>query len=251
MKLAVVGQNSPALAKRLEARGVALCAPADSDLLIPYGGDGTLLGAERDFPGVRKYPIRDEETAPLCAKHKLAIQLDALFAGQLKLSQIKRLKAEFGSAEIYAMNDIFIHNKNNASALRYKIWIDGELYSHEIVGDGVGVATVHGSTAYFRSITHSVFRVGIGLAFSNSTELVNHMILPETSEVRVKINRGPGEMVADNYTHPVLMQVGDECRISLSREASEFLGMDIFMCPECRRLRHEYRHSFFKPEGAE
>ena len=138
------------------------------------------------------------------------------------------------------MNDIFIHNKNNASALRYKIWIDGELYSHEIVGDGVGVATVH-----------SVFRVGIGLAFSNSPELVNHMILPETSEVRVKINRGPGEMVADNYTHPVLMQVGDECRISLSREASEFLGMDIFMCPECRRLRHEYRHSFFKPEGAE
>ena len=81
MKLAVVGQNSPALAERLEARGVALCAPADSDLLIPYGGDGTLLGAERDFPGVRKYPIRDEETAPLCANHKLAIQLDALFAG--------------------------------------------------------------------------------------------------------------------------------------------------------------------------
>ena len=249
MKLAVVGQNSPALAEQLKARGIALCAPADSDLLIPYGGDGTLLGAERDFPGIRKYPIRDEETAPLCAKHKLAVQLDALFAGQLKLSQIKRLKAEFGSAEIYAMNDIFIHNKNNASALRYKIWIDGELYSHEIVGDGVGVATVHGSTAYFRSITHSVFRVGIGLAFSNSTELVNHMILPETSEVRVKINRGPGEMVADNYTHPVLMQVGDECRISLSKEASEFLGMDIFMCPECRHLRHEYRHSFFKPEG--
>lgn len=248
MKLAVVGQNSPELAKLLKMRGVPLCDPAEAELLIPYGGDGTLLGAEREFPGIRKFPIRDEETAPLCPEHQIASQLDELFAGRLGVSRIKRLKAVFGSDVVYAMNDIFIHNRNNASALRYKIWIDGELYSHEIVGDGVGVATVHGSTAYFRSITHSVFRVGIGLAFSNSTELVNHMILPETSEIRVKINRGPGEMVADNYTHPVLMGVGDECVIRLSHEASEFLGLDVFMCPECRHLRHEYRHSFFKPE---
>ena len=248
MKLAVVGQNAGKLAELLEARGVHLCEPACADLLIPYGGDGTMLGAEREYPGIRKFPIRDEETAPLCPKHKPALQLDELFAGRLKISRIRRLEARFGTDLIRGMNDIFIHNKNNASALRYKIWIDGELYSHEIVGDGVGVATVHGSTAYFRSITHSVFRTGIGLAFSNSTELVNHMILPETSEIRVKINRGPGEMVADNYTHPVLMQVGDECVIRLSEYAAEFLGMDVFMCPECRHLRHEYRHSFFEPE---
>ena len=251
MKLAVIGQNSRMLAKLLEQRGVELCAPAEAELLIPYGGDGTMLGAEREYPGIRKFPIRDEETAPLCPKHKVDRLLEELFAGRLAVSRLRRLEAVFGKDRICGMNDIFIHNKNNASALRYKIWIDGELYSHEIVGDGVGVATLHGSTAYFRSITHCVFRTGIGLAFSNSTELVNHLILPESSEIRVKINRGPGEVVADNYTHPVLMQVGDECVIRLSPEAAEFLGMDVFMCPECRHLRHEFRHAFFKPEGME
>ena len=43
MKLAVVGQNSPELAKLLKMRGVPLCDPAEAELLIPYGGDGTLL----------------------------------------------------------------------------------------------------------------------------------------------------------------------------------------------------------------
>lgn len=76
MKLAVIGQNSRMLAKLLEQRGVELCAPAEAELLIPYGGDGTMLGAEREYPGIRKFPIRDEETAPLCPKHKVDRQLE-------------------------------------------------------------------------------------------------------------------------------------------------------------------------------
>ena len=248
MKLAVIGRNSAELKKKLEHRDVILCEPGDADVILAYGGDGTLLEAEREYPRILKYPIRDVETAPLCHKHAIDGQLDHFFAEKLKHSRLFRLEGRFGENVLYAMNDIFIHNRNNASALRYKIWIDGELYSHEIVGDGVGVATVHGSTAYFRSITHSVFRVGIGLAFSNSTELVNHLVLPESSVIRVKINRGPGEIVAENFRLPEPMNVGDECVIRLSEDASEFLGLDVFMCPVCRRLRHRYRRSIFNPE---
>ena len=248
MKTALIGQNSDALKPFLQQHDITLCEPGKADLIIAYGGDGTLLGAEREYPRILKYPIRDRETAPLCPKHTLEKQLELFFADKLNHSQVHRLQANFKEKKLFAMNDIFIHNKNNASALRYKIWIDGELYSHEIVGDGVGVATVHGSTAYFRSITHSVFRVGIGLAFSNSTELVNHLVLPESAEIRVKINRGPGEIVADNFREPELMNVGDECLMHLSEDASEFLGLDIFMCPVCRRLRHRYRRSIFAPE---
>ncbi len=249
MKLAVIGRNSAELKRKLEHRaGTVLCEPGDADVILAYGGDGTLLEAEREYPRILKYPIRDVETAPLCHKHAVDTQLEQFFAGALKHFRLFRLEGRFGENVLYAMNDIFIHNRNNASALRYKIWIDGELYSHEIVGDGVGVATVHGSTAYFRSITHSVFRVGIGLAFSNSTELVNHLVLPESSVIRVKINRGPGEIVADNFRLPEPMNVGDECVIHLSEDASEFLGLDVFMCPVCRRLRHRYRRSIFNPE---
>ena len=126
--------------------------------------------------------------------------------------------------------------------MRYKVWINGESYGREIVGDGVGMSTVHGSTAYYRSITHSVFRIGVGLAFSNSTEVVNHLVLPEDSVVRILILRGPCEMVADNSPDRIELNAGDEGFICLSAKTSPMLGMDMFMCPDCQNLRHSLRH---------
>ena len=136
------------------------------------------------------------------------------------------------------MNDIMVHNLNRVSAIRYQVWLDDEPYSHEVVGDGVCVATPHGSTAYYRSITHSVFRLGIGLAFSNSTEPLNHLVLPEDTVVKIKITRGPALLVADNDPKQLELAEGDEVRLSKSDETAVVLGLDTFMCETCRKLRH-------------
>ena len=129
------------------------------------------------------------------------------------------------------------------TALRYSVSIDGAMYAREVVGDAVGAATIHGSTAYYRSITHSIFRTGIGLAFSNSTELVNHLVLPENSLIRIDILRGPAVMVADNSEETVLVEVGGFAELAMSDRYTDILGLDIFMCSECRRLRHTLRDS--------
>ena len=102
---------------------------------------------------------------------------------------------------------------------------------------------MHGSTAYYRSITHSIFRTGIGLAFNNSTELVNHLVLPEKSLITVEILRGPGELVADNIPESIPLNEGDSASIFLSAETTPVLGLDCFMCPECRFIRHRLRNS--------
>jgi len=217
--------------------------PAKADLIVPHGGDGAMLGAERAFPGRLKFPIRDEETAPRCEEHSLENLLELLKNGMLKQTDLPLLEGLVNGKKLYAINDVFIHNQNYVSAMRYQVWIDGESYGREIVGDGVGMSTVHGSTAYYRSITHSIFRTGIGLAFSNSTEVVNHLVLPETSEVRIRILRGPCEMVADNSPDRLELTAGDEGIIRLSGKTTPVLGLDIFMCGECRELRHSLRHS--------
>ena len=245
MKIAVVGKKCPQLKELLQNANIALYQPEEADLIIVYGGDGSLLGAERMYPGIPKYPIRDSETAPLCPLHSLEQQFPFFLAGQLEKTSLPKLMATVdGSGTMYAINDIFVHNKIRTSALRYKVWIDGVLYAREIVGDGLGVATVHGATAYYRSITRSVFRVGIGLAFSNSTELVNHLVLPEESVINVKLIRGPGELTADNSPEMPLVKDGSECEIRMSDLKAEMLGLDFFMCPECRRLRHQMRRDF-------
>lgn len=245
MKISVIGKKCPHLKEMFRAENIELYPPEEADLIVVYGGDGSLLGAERMYPGIPKYPIRDSETAPLCLLHSLEQQFSLFLENKMERSFLPKLMATVdGSEKMYAINDIFVHNKIRTSALRYKVWIDGVLYAREIVGDGLGVATVHGATAYYRSITRSVFRVGIGLAFSNSTELVNHLVLPEDSVINIKIIRGPGELTADNSPEMPIVKDGSECEIRMSDLKAEMVGLDIFMCPECRRLRHQMRREF-------
>ena len=243
MKIALYGKKSDAVEKILLEKGVTIVSPQsnDFDLLISYGGDGAMLGAELAYPGRLKMPIRDRETAPHCPKHSLERQIGALLGGQLKENVLMKLVGTVGSIEHYALNDIFIHNKNNVSALRYQVKIDEDIYAREVVGDGVGVATVHGSTAYYRSITHGSFRVGIGIAFSNSTELLNHLVLQEDSVIKVRILRGPSERVVDNSPDITSLGEGDVVTIRKSDKTARILGLDVFMCPECRRIRREQR----------
>ncbi|OQA83902.1 MAG: inorganic polyphosphate/ATP-NAD kinase [Lentisphaerae bacterium ADurb.Bin242] len=243
MKIALYGKKSDAVEKILREKGVALVRHEsnDFDLLISYGGDGAMLGSELVHPGRLKMPVRDRETAPYCPKHSLEWQIDALLGGKLKETSLMKLVGTVGVVQHYAINDIFIHNTNNVSALRYQVKIDDDIYAREVVGDGVGVATVHGSTAYYRSITHGSFRVGIGIAFSNSTELLNHLVLQEDSVIKVRILRGPSELVFDNSPDITPLREGDVITIRKSDKTAQVLGLDVFMCPECRRIRREQR----------
>ena len=246
--VALYGKKSERLEKLLKERGFELVRPEDDPeaLILCYGGDGAMLGAELLYPNRLKMPVRDCETAPHCPKHPLEWLLDALKNGSLQTSELMKLEGTVRGIARLAVNDVFIHNTNNLSALRYQVKIDDELYAREVVGDGVGVSTVHGSTAYYRSITHGSFRVGIGIAFSNSTELLNHLVLCENSVVKVRILRGPAELVFDNSSEVLPLREGDVVTIRKSGQTARMLGLAEFMCPECRRIRREQRASGYE-----
>ncbi|HBC85464.1 MAG TPA: hypothetical protein DCZ94_00775 [Lentisphaeria bacterium] len=209
------------------------------EVIITHGGDGALLGAERKYPGIPKIPIRDIRTAPLCKEHSSYRRIFSYIKdGSLPIYDLVKLSADCGKFRTIAMNDIFIHNSNRVSAIRYKVLINGKQYGEEIVGDGAVVATVHGSTAYYRSITHSIFRLGIGLAFSNSTEVTNHLVLPDDSVIKIILTRGPGILMADNSPDSYDIKSGECVTIRKTPEKAIVYGLNIFMCPKCRKLRH-------------
>jgi NAD+ kinase len=195
-RVKLMGKNLDDVRQKILDRGMII-TDENFDMVIAHGGDGTLLWSERDYPGVPKLPMRDARTAPQCKSHCYDRVLDALVNDQLEVTVLPKLEGLYGDKRMLALNDIFVHNLERASALRYQVLIDNELYANEIVGDSVGVATVHGSTAYYRSITHSLFRVGMGLAFSNSTEEINHLVISEKSEVAIRVFRGPALIIAD------------------------------------------------------
>jgi NAD+ kinase len=210
------------------------------DIIITYGGDGTLLESERLYPNIPKLPIRDVKTAPMCEKHSLEGIIKALAQSKLEKHEISKLTGRLttGTRELTGVNDIFIHNVRRNSAIRYKLWIDNELYLSEVASDCIGFATPYGSTGYFQSITHCVFKEGIGIAISNSREHVNHVIIKNDSEIKIKILRGPAIMVADNNPNSIELDKDDELIISRANERAMMYGVDAFMCNSCRKLRH-------------
>jgi NAD+ kinase len=241
MKVLLSGKNLDDLIPLLEPYKVDI-VNNNPDLIICHGGDGALLGAEREYPGIPKFPIRDAATAPVCEDHNCETRLKSLFSNTAPQTELIKLSGSVGEQKLIATNDIFIHNHERVSALRYRVWINDELYAREIVGDGVGMATPHGSTAYYRSITHSIFRVGLGLAFSNSTEVVNHLVIPDDSVVRIRILRGPAIMVGDNAPERIHLTEGDEAVIRKISDKAVVLGLEEFMCRRCRQLRHKDKY---------
>lgn len=242
IKAIVIGKNCEDILPVLKNYDFELtCAGSENfipELIIAHGGDGTLLQAEREYPNIPKLALRDMRTAPTCEEHSYETILNNFFAGKLKLKKLPKLYAEFQGKKILAVNDIYIHNFERMSALRYRVFINDELYAKEVVGDGVGLSSIHGSTAYYKSITHSIFKTGIGLSFSNSTEEVNHLVLPETSIVRVEIVRGPGLVISDNSPKTYILEKDEAITLGESDEFLSVYGLESFMCPKCRILRH-------------
>lgn len=239
MKVRLIGKNLEDIADLLTEYGMEIVSAGGVELVVAHGGDGTMLSAEREFPSIPKLLLRDFRTAPQCEEHGYRNILQRFVDGKLKLSKLPKLVAETGGERFIAINDIFIHNYEPMNALRYRVRINDELYANEVVGDAVGISSVHGSTAYYKSITHSIFRTGIGLSFSNSTEEVNHLVLPENSVVRIQIVRGPGLIIADNDRRTKTVMENEEVLLSQSQtECGLFYGLQEFMCPKCRILRH-------------
>lgn len=241
MRVAVCGRNLKDIYPLLESFDVEIDSESP-EMVISYGGDGILLGAERDYPGIPKCPIRDSRSYPKCGKHSEEKILSNLFNGNLDETPLMKLTASNnGESFCTGVNDIVINRLIISSALRYRLWLDGNLYAKQIVGDGLVAATPFGSTGYYRSITNSLFHLGMGLAFNNSTEPVNHLVLKESTDIKVEIIRGPAVLLADNDPKETKLENGDFVSIRKADHAARIIGLDTFRCPDCYWLR-QHRH---------
>lgn len=216
MKVMVVdGEYRHNLTPILESLGFEI-VNRKPDVIITYGGDGTLLGAERDYPGIPKLPIRVGDPDHAETQARFHRQLQRLKNGKCTETRYYKIQATVRGENLLALNDITIRQKHQPSSLRYRIWVNDFPCPHEIVGDGIVVATVFGSTAYYRSITDSAFHTGIGLAFNNSTEQINHQVVREDAVIRMQITRGPACVYSDNDPRHLELSVGESAEIRKS-----------------------------------
>ncbi len=237
LRVLVYGRNLEDLLPLLKSFPVEL-VQEKPDLVISHGGDGSLLGAERLYPGIPKCPIRDRKQNPKCPLHSELTTLENLFSGKLDRSLLEKVLATTGNGTILkGLNDLVLSRELVSSAIRYRVWVDDTLFRSQVVSDSLVIATPFGSTGYFQSITHGNFKAGLGLAFNNAMDGPNFTVLPPCAKVRVQILRGPALLAADNNPNMTLLKDQDSIQVCLSKPETVVYGIKVFRCQECYQLR--------------
>jgi len=235
MRTILFGADAPAL-KPIVARFESLeLVKDDADVVVCFGGDGTLLSAELTWPGVPKVPIRNSRQGLRCMPHPPEQVLKRLAHGDLYRSEYTKLQctirhadADVATATVSAMNEINVHMGRINVAVRYKLWVDDVAYDEgeEIIGDGFLVSTPFGSTAYFKQVARGVLYTGFGIAFKLTPKVVNHLVVPETSTMRALITRGPAICAYDSSAEYFDLQEGDELLLKKDPQSATLLTWD-------------------------
>ncbi|MFA6227465.1 MAG: hypothetical protein WC631_03250 [Candidatus Paceibacterota bacterium] len=232
MKILIYGENTKEIEKLAEKVGLDVVESGTEiiasheksiDLVASYGGDGTFMKCEKDFPGIPKFILKKSHTTK--KGHHLPNEeiLEKVAKGEYRTEEEIKIEGNTKDRRIVGLNEIIVHNSDPRQAIRYEIFVNGKQIGHEIIGDGVAISTPFGSTGYYRAITDSFFEVGIGIAFNNSTEQSDHMVIRDDSEIKVKIMRGPAMAYADNHAEEIPLNPGDEIIIKKSAEKAKIV----------------------------
>ena len=217
MKVTVVSKWKIRVSRELASLGFVLSGKPD--IVACVGGDGTLLLAEQKFPGVPKLFIY-HKCPRKCGHARLAMFFRQLKAGNYRIVKALALEAHVNGKTVRAINDINIHYVP-PQALGLRVSAGNKVY--DALGDGVVISTPFGSNAYFKSITFTTVRRGIGVAFNNPSKHRHFLHLQHGAKIRVKVMRHNGVLANDASPKTVRLRPGDVVRIAASGKPARFV----------------------------
>ena len=232
MKVLLTGKSSKNIAGQVKNLGFEIVSE-NPDVVISFGGDGTLLSSERQYPQIPKLPIRNDAFYHKCSEHKTDILLKNLLKNSLKIKEYAKLETTIENHNLYALNDFVIRNKEAVHAIRFTVTPINEL----LIGDGIVISTPLGSTGYFKSITQGTFLEGFGLAFNNTTEKIEPIIFTKEKKVTFKLIRGHAGLTYDNSHSNYTIKEGTELTFKLSSQKAKIYEADSLRCPNCQVIR--------------
>lgn len=127
----------------------------DADFVISLGGDGTMLRAANRV-GAKEIPVLGINMGRLgfladVLPDEIDTALQEIYTGQYKIEEhsviMIETDGEFLEGSPYALNDIALLKRDNASMITIRCCVDGD-YLVTYQADGLIVSTATGSTAY-------------------------------------------------------------------------------------------------------
>lgn len=197
------------------------------DLLLSFGGDGTLLHSAHEV-GTRETPILGINIGRLGFLADIEVgqiqeTIRRLEQGQYRIERRMVLEAEVHQGDrvdtYWALNEFVLERSGPSGLLSIDVAVDG-VHLNEYWADGLIIATATGSTAYSLSVGGPIIAPGCDVVIL--TPLAPHsltvrpIVLPDTSliEARVVDHEQPYILAADGRSTSFLE---DEVRFVLRR----------------------------------
>ena len=196
--------------KAMRGAGLPL-NPENPDIVIAFGGDGTMLKANRDFPCSKILPVVYESFGGMACLEPVRLKnlgnvLAKLRRGRYSIENRMNVEVQYKDFKTTALNEVVIY-RDDEKCNRMRITSKGkDLYGVELIGDGVIASTPTGSTGYCRSAdgivlkeTERMFEITPMYSQFKGDNIVNgrrvptnvreSKLIPEGKEVRIIYNR--------------------------------------------------------------
>ena len=170
------------------------------DLIIVFGGDGTLLNSARQYLEY-EIPILGVNMGNVGFLTDLKIDnFDAtvkdILMGNFKIEERNLVSARFNEEHLYGLNEVVIHSGAYAQLMRYRLNVN-EKVVYEQRSDGLIIATPTGSTAYSLSAggpkIHPSLDVWTILPMLPQSLSSRPFIISSDENVEVELFDGPSE----------------------------------------------------------
>jgi len=202
-------------------------------VVVSVGGDGTLLIAERLFPGVPKLMIKDSDVCNSCIGYDHpADKLLETLQEKYSVKEHPKLDAQWlrkgrKKGVFTCTNDFIIRNQLPMQALRFQLFINEEsVLADELIGDGAVICTAFGSGGYYQSITKKSFEEGIGVGLNNCTIQERGIHTSREKTIRIVITRMPADFAVDNDPDIHTLEPGDEIIVTASAEKMRMIEVE-------------------------
>ncbi len=177
-----------------------------ADIVISFGGDGTILSAARVLVGT-DIPIMGVNVGRLgflaeYSVNKIDEALNQILRGDYRVVDRTLLETEINGVKTYALNDFVIEKKDSSRMITVKTYIN-EHFIADYRADGLILNTPTGSTAYSLSCGGPILvpstEVICLTPISPHSLTLRPLVIPDTAEVTLSVYSPTGEasFVAD------------------------------------------------------
>lgn len=200
-------------AQHLDVETSALCKVRDvsefqklADMVMTFGGDGTLLAAARLLMGT-DVPIMGVNVGKLGFLAEFSMtELDeaiaSVISGSYRIVDRTTIEVEVGGVRSTALNEVLLERSSKAKMISVRAWVDDH-HVADYRADGVIVATPTGSTAYSLAAGGPIIAPSTNslciTPIAPHTLTLRPLIINDTSEIRMHLlsDATQGQVVAD------------------------------------------------------